>query len=182
MVSFKTILFLLVGFIMVILLFSSIYLFKIYENTSKIEYREDDKSVIMNQYDINLLNYRYQNFSKEEAYCLAGYTYDDQTYVITSIEKIDTVDDGTKTSLNLQGDCPNVQDKDLIGILHTHPPRLFDRCRFSNSDYFSYGLLSSTDTIKPNNLDLFGVQCEINRLIFIDQSNLAQFLPVYSKH
>lgn len=131
--------------------------------------RENGKTVEFKAEVMEELNEEYINFKVERMFCLAG-TSDENKITITKVDEFITKKEGTETSLELIGECPNIEDEELIGLLHFHSNKLFftNKCKIIGSDLFVWGLLSGTNQIEPNNLEIFAVQCGKDKFMIID--------------
>lgn len=142
-----------------------------------INFREEGKIIIFENNVLSKLNSDYQNSRIEKVYCLGGISKENEI-IINKIDEIVTEKEGTKTEINLVGECANVDNKDLVGIIHFHHwVSLFQKtCLMSDDDNYIFGTLSETSLIKPNNIEINAIQCGNHRLFIIDNSNFKQSL------
>lgn len=167
---------LIVGMLIIVIFIYGQTLYK----ANSIKFRNDGKIVEIPSNELIKLNSDYSVSKEEKAYCIDGKSFNDKI-IINSFDRIITKYIGDETSLQLEGECPNVKDKDLIGIIHFHLPilkNIFTRCYFSKEDYVAFGKLQVNKDFNPNKIEINAIQCGKNKLKIIDSENLKESLRI----
>ena len=172
----------LIGFFVGILLFFGTITTKQIIASNSIHFRNDGKTIIFKEELIEQLNNDYKNSDVEKAYCLGGET-EENKILINKVDEIITKESGTKTHITLEGECPNVEDEDLVGILHFHPKDFFIggwfnlyKCYMSKEDILVFGKLLETNQITPNHMEISIIQCGKNKFLIIDEDDVHKSL------
>lgn len=139
---------------------------------TQINYRNNGKIVTIDSEVVNRMNNDYKNFEVEDNYCLSG-TIDNQTINISDIVKLKRENSTQDRSTFKVLACKKILGKNAIGVIHNHPPSLFNelRCKFSKTDLISYGITSSY----YENQIIWGLQCGINKFRFIEQNDNKEY-------
>ena len=149
-------------------------------NANNIKFRNEGKIVEIPLKELDKLNKDYSISKEEKAYCIDGKSLKDKI-IIDKFDRIITKDIGDELSLQLNGECPNVMDENLIGIIHFHLPifkNIISRCYFSSQDYVSFGILEASKDFNPNKIEINAIQCGKSKLKIIDNENLKKSLRI----